>query len=107
LATSETANGNNPDQTTHYQSSHPIYSIAGEDIAEHSSILNAGNQVITSQLSSQKSCESNQHTQLLIKARRRNSKSKQRKKIQSMRQSRKDPIPGMSHLELTRKKRRP
>jgi hypothetical protein len=53
----ETANNrNNPSQTS--QNFHPMYSTAGGDIAEHSSTLDAGNKVIISQLSSQKSCES-------------------------------------------------
>ena len=54
---SETANiMNNPSQISQY--SHPTYSIAGDDITEHSSTLNAANQAITSQLSSQKAHES-------------------------------------------------
>jgi hypothetical protein len=52
----ETENRNNPSQTS--QNSHPTYSTAGEDIAEHSSILNTGNQAAISQLSSQKSYDS-------------------------------------------------
>ena len=53
---SETANINNQSQII--QNSHPTYSTAGGDIAEHSLALNAGNQAITSQLSPQNAHES-------------------------------------------------
>ena len=53
---SETANINNPSQTS--QNFHPIYSTAGGDIAEHSSALNVRNQAIISQLSPQNAHES-------------------------------------------------
>ena len=53
---SETANINNQNQTS--QNSHPTYSAAGEDIAEHSSALNTANQVTKSQLSLQNAHES-------------------------------------------------
>ena len=54
---SETANANNTSETS--QNYDPTYSTASEDIAEHSSIPNTGNQATTSQLPSlQKACES-------------------------------------------------
>ena len=52
---SETANMNNPSQIS--QNSHPTYSTAGGDIAEHSSILNTA-KATTSQLSPQNAQES-------------------------------------------------
>ena len=53
---SETANINNPSQTS--QNSHPTYSTVGGDIVEHSSALSVGNQATTSQLSPQNTHES-------------------------------------------------
>ena len=53
---SETANANNSSKTS--QNYDPTYSTAGEDIAEHSSALNTGNQATTSQLSRQNAHES-------------------------------------------------
>ena len=51
----ESTNINKPSTTP--QNSHPIYSITGDDRAEHSSSLNAANQATTSQLLSQKTHE--------------------------------------------------